>query len=143
MRRGFRRDTAGATAIEFAFVFPIMCSLMFGGLALAFAIWTQNILQDAAQETARCVAQGLSACATVPAGCDSSAAGVCYAETVAANRGLSSLAANNVSINISAASGGVSFTTVTISYAFAFSAYTLFITGNYTLVGYGAFPNVT
>jgi len=137
MIRTFARNDKGASAVEFALVAPVLISMMFGGLALGLAIWTQNILQDAAQEAARCIAIGSSTCATVPSGCDSSSPSVCYAETVAVNRGMTSIAASDITIATNVTSGGVSFTTVKITYPFSMIGY------SYTTFGFGSFPNAS
>lgn len=137
MMRRLIRDRSGASAVEFALVAPFLMALMFGGMVMALGIWTGNLLQETSQEAARCIAIGSSACATVSAGCDSSSPGVCYAETVAANRGLSPLPASNITVSSNVMSGGVSFTTVKITYPFSMIGY------SYTLVGYGSFPNAS
>jgi Flp pilus assembly protein TadG len=48
-----RRDTRGATIIEFAMVSPVMCLLIVGGLDIAHTLYVGAVLQGAVQKASR------------------------------------------------------------------------------------------
>jgi len=135
MKKTLWRDASGATAIEMALLLPALLSLAFGAMAFGVGFWTKNVLQSAAQEAARCIAINGSACSAVPTGCDSTSASVCYVETVSKKRGFTRLAAAEISVNPTATTAGVSFTTVTITHSFSLLKYSTI------MVAKGSFPN--
>lgn len=51
----FRSDAAGAAAAEFAIIVPLLLLLIVGIYAFGRLYWTQNALQYAADQLARCV----------------------------------------------------------------------------------------
>lgn len=51
--RGFRKDKRGVSAIEFAFVAPVLLLLMLGGIEYSLMLFTQNNVQSATRDTAR------------------------------------------------------------------------------------------
>jgi Flp pilus assembly protein TadG len=53
---GFRRDTAGATAIEFAIVSPILIALVMGAVEFSLILFTYTSAGAAARDVARRVA---------------------------------------------------------------------------------------
>lgn len=55
-KRPFGPDTAGATAVETAFVLPVMLLLLLGVIELGRLAWTRTALEYAVQEAARCAA---------------------------------------------------------------------------------------
>jgi Flp pilus assembly protein TadG len=71
MRLGRR----GTTALEFALVAPALMLLLFGCIEFARLLWTQQALQLAGDQTARCVAISGTACATPSTYAISTAAG--------------------------------------------------------------------
>jgi len=56
------RSRRGVSSVEFAIVSIVFLPICFGILELGFMMWVQNSLQTTAEETARCVATGNSAC---------------------------------------------------------------------------------
>lgn len=62
LRSRFRRDRRGVAALEFAIVGTVLISICLGTVEASLLFWTQNALQAAAAQTARCVAVGSSAC---------------------------------------------------------------------------------
>lgn len=51
--RSLRRDSKGATIVEFAMVIPILCALLVGFLDLAYRSYVTSIIQGALHEAAR------------------------------------------------------------------------------------------
>jgi Flp pilus assembly protein TadG len=137
MGRLFATDTEAATAVEFALVLPVLVALMFGVLALVIGFWTKSALQSSAQEAARCIAIAGAACSTVPSGCDSSVANVCYVETIARQRGISNITAAAITVDTAVTYGSASFTVVTVAYSYTMLNYSVTLTAN------GSFPNLT
>jgi Flp pilus assembly protein TadG len=62
--RSICNDTLGATALEMAFVMPVLIPMLLGPLELGLMWWTDTTLQSVANMTARCAAIGNPACAT-------------------------------------------------------------------------------
>lgn len=54
----FGKDEGGATAVEFAFVFPAFIALVFFVMQSAFTYWTHHTLDFGVHETARLVRTG-------------------------------------------------------------------------------------
>lgn len=52
------RERCATTALEFALIAPVLCSLIFGALELGLNLWTKNALQLTAAITARCISLG-------------------------------------------------------------------------------------
>ena len=50
---GFGRDQRGASAIEFAIVFPVLILILFGIIEFGVAFFTQEVLTNASREGAR------------------------------------------------------------------------------------------
>lgn len=63
------RGEKGASAIEFALVFPALVLLLFGIIEFGRFMWTDNSLRHAVQEGARCAA--LNCCSAPGATCTS------------------------------------------------------------------------
>lgn len=61
---GFRRDARGATAIEFAIIFPVFLLVIFGFIQCGLVLWTKFALQHATEEAARCATVNGSTCGT-------------------------------------------------------------------------------
>ena len=135
MKRRFAQDPSGATAVEFALVFPALASLFMATVGFGITLWYTNVLQDTATETARCIAIGSSNCASATVGCDSAVGGICFAETVAKTYGVKDLASSNIAITSAYMIGTLSFTQVKISYPVAIFGYSS------TLVATGVYPN--
>jgi len=55
--RGFHRDEAGLSALEFALVLPVMCTLLFGGIEITNALEVSRKVSLAAATAADLVAQ--------------------------------------------------------------------------------------
>lgn len=60
--RGWRGDRSGATAVEFAFVLPIMALLIMGIVSLGLLGGVLSNLHFAVQEAARCSAVNATLC---------------------------------------------------------------------------------
>lgn len=58
----WRRNQAGATAVEFALVAPLFIALLFGILQGGLLLWTQLALQQATERAARCASTNTSLC---------------------------------------------------------------------------------
>ena len=61
----FFRDRRGATAVEFALVLPVLIAMIVLVIEGSRLLWTQQALQEAASQTARCVAIGSDGCDTL------------------------------------------------------------------------------
>jgi Flp pilus assembly protein TadG len=113
---GFKSDTAGATAVEFALVILPFLLMVFGSIEVARLMWTRNALQQLSIKGARCMALNSSACAVT--GTFNTAATLSYIESAAAAAGIS-LADGNITLNSSATCAGVSgVSQVSIAYGF-------------------------
>lgn len=66
MGRHFCREHRGATAVEFAVVFPAYVLVVIGGLYACFALFTATSLQYAVEQGSRCAAVNSSACTDGP-----------------------------------------------------------------------------
>ena len=85
-RRVRHRDDAGAAAVEFALVLPLLLLLLFGIVTVSQAFQTQARLSAAAREGARVIAlSGTTASATT----DATAAATAAAQSAAGDLGIS------------------------------------------------------
>lgn len=128
------RDREGTVALEFALLAPVLIALMLGALGLGVAFWQKNILQAAALESARCIALASPLCMKPTSGC-ASTPGVCYAISVARDRGLASLKPAHVTLNQAANVSSKTFTAVKINYPYAFLGY------KFNLSASASYPN--
>jgi Flp pilus assembly protein TadG len=124
-RHGFRRDTAGTTALEFALVTPPLMLLLLGILMSCLLYWSWQALQGAAIDTGRCA--GLNA-----PNCGNPALSVTatqnYAVAAAQLRGLIINTANVTVLTGAPAQAACGNTTATVvnvqmTYAFPMIAY--------------------
>jgi Flp pilus assembly protein TadG len=60
----FSRSTAGSAAVEFALTLPALLLMLFGAIEFGRLLWTQNSIQYAVEQAARCAAMGLTPGAT-------------------------------------------------------------------------------
>jgi Flp pilus assembly protein TadG len=60
----FSRNTAGSAAVEFALTVPALLLLLFGTFEFGRLLWTQNSIQYAVEQAARCAAMGQAPGAT-------------------------------------------------------------------------------
>lgn len=60
-------NTSGATAAEFALVFSVMVSMVFGSIELGRFMWIRSSLQTAVEKAARCSALNSGPCTTFAA----------------------------------------------------------------------------
>jgi len=56
-------DAAGSAAVEFALTIPVLLGLLLGIAEFGRLMWTQNSIQSAVEQAARCAAFKLSGCA--------------------------------------------------------------------------------
>jgi Flp pilus assembly protein TadG len=59
------RNIAGSTAVEFALVIPVLSLMVLGMIEFGRLLWTQNSIQYAVEEAARCAAMGQTTGATL------------------------------------------------------------------------------
>src|SRR5215207_7816668 len=52
----FRRSTSGSAAVEFALTVPALLLMLFGAIEFGRLLWTQNTIQYAVEQAARCAA---------------------------------------------------------------------------------------
>lgn len=64
--RQFCREHRGATAVEFALVFPAYILVVIGGLYACLGLFTATSLQYAVEQGSRCAAVNSSACTDGP-----------------------------------------------------------------------------
>ncbi len=94
---GFAVNCRGVAAVEFAFIFPALLLFVFGAFVTAQMVWTENTLQYAVEQAARCaVVYSTTTCST-PAQIESYAASQAY--------GIANVSAGTFSSNPSAACG--------------------------------------
>ncbi len=62
--RLFSHSTAGSAAVEFALVALVFLLMLFGAIEYGRLLWTQNSIQYAVEQAARCAAMGLTPGAT-------------------------------------------------------------------------------
>lgn len=60
----FLSDNDGATAAEFAIISPVLLAFLLGIIGCGQMLWTQNTLQYAVEQAARCAAIAPSTCGT-------------------------------------------------------------------------------
>lgn len=63
--RGLLANRSGSIAAEFALVVPILLLLTFSIIEFGRFMWTQNVLQSAVEDAARCSALNRPECTTV------------------------------------------------------------------------------
>jgi Flp pilus assembly protein TadG len=51
--RRIDRDSGGASAVEFALVFPVLAALVLGGIEFGLVIYSQNAIQSVSRDVAR------------------------------------------------------------------------------------------
>ena len=61
---GFRSDSRGATAVEFAILAPLFFLCIFGVMGFGLLFWTQAGLQHGAEMAARCASINATLCPT-------------------------------------------------------------------------------
>jgi len=62
---GFLHDSRGATAVEFALVLPLLIAMIVLVIEGNRLLWTKQAIQEAASQTARCMAIGSDGCDTL------------------------------------------------------------------------------
>lgn len=135
MPRRFARDWRGVTSIEFAIVMPLLLAMLLLGVGFSIAIWKSNIVQEIAQESARCAVGHALECALSAPACAPRFDPKCYAPEVAKGRSVPHLVAATVNINKAETIGTAAFTTVRIAYNMDVFGFTVRISG------IGAYPN--
>jgi Flp pilus assembly protein TadG len=66
-RRSLCREISGATAAEFALVFPLALLFLLGAVELGRMLWLQNSLQYAAEQAVRCAVVNTATCSSASA----------------------------------------------------------------------------
>ena len=134
----FLKSQDGVAAIEFAFTAPILIFTALGGIVIGTALWQWNSLQSVARATARCVALNSTRCESVPAGCSSGDAGICYALAQAQQFSLDSrINVSDIVIDRAATINGMSVTTVSIRQPFGLLA------ASFMLTAKASYPNIS
>ncbi|GGD91509.1 hypothetical protein GCM10011390_07890 [Aureimonas endophytica] len=114
----FAEDRRAASALEFAFVAPVLMLIVCATANYALALWTKGILDSTAAVAARCGGVASPLCAAPMPGCGGS--GVqCYAVEEAKRRGLGSLKAEQVEAGTETGEAATLFR-VAIAYDFPF-----------------------
>ena len=101
----------GTTAVEFALASMALVLFVFGAVEMGRMLWTQQVLQSVATDTARCLAIGSGNCPD----------GGSYAVSAAVKRGLNDVQSAEVAVSLNDSCGSAVglFTKVTITYPFA------------------------
>ena len=111
--RKFLSDCRGGDALDMALIFPFYMLIVLGVMAMAFLLWTENTIQSAVQQAARCAAINPIDCGTQSA-VQNAAIGWTYGILTTSDTG-------KVSVNLSATcSSGKSGKAVAITYAVTF-----------------------
>ncbi len=138
---GLTRARRASTAVEFAICGLAMVLMVVGFTEFGRLVWTSEVLQEAANEGARCMGLRASSCAS--AGVYSSSATTSYVVSLATSWGVVITAAT-VTLNNAATCGGASgFSQVSISYSFTTVAPTLLtsLIHGLTVPAIACFPN--
>ncbi len=120
------RRIAGASAIEFAFVFPILFMILYGTVVYGYVFFLQQRINFAAQEAVR------AAVAIAP-----------VANAGAYNGAVQSAAINAVNQNFVGPGGGLLPAALTVSFPAPAIPNTLNVQLNYSLINPTLFPVVT
>ena len=118
------RASFGGVAVEFAFAFPVLLSMLYGIFEFGRAVWTQNTLEYAVQEATRFAIVDETVTSTAIAD---------VAKSRAAGLNISDPPLN-LAVTFDPSSGAPDFVTVTASYAY---------TPAVSLVGFGAMTLTT
>ena len=124
----------GLAAQEFALLVPVFIAFVLLLVAGAGLAWTQQVLQETAQNTARCMA-------AEPTTCSSTSAIQTYATTRAAHDGLTLSAATITPLSNQTCNGVAGMNQVTISIAYTPLSGTLF-SGAITLSAVACYPTI-
>jgi Flp pilus assembly protein TadG len=62
--RSFVRDDRGGTALDMALVMPVYLLIILGIFAVSFLLWTENCIQYAVEQAARCASVDVIDCGT-------------------------------------------------------------------------------
>ena len=143
LRRWWRLDDRGSSALEFALVMPMMLTFMFSLIESYFAIFNFQQVQAIASETARCVALNSVLCNGSNGNPTAADFAVKYA---APGHSVDKLITSEVtSISGTTCGGQAGMTKVTIAYpiskAMPINVVPSFM--NLTLTGIGCFPTIT
>jgi Flp pilus assembly protein TadG len=133
-RRSLAADRTGLAAIEFAVLVPVFLSFILLLIAGAGLAWAQEVLQETAQSTARCMAAEPTTCATT-------SAIQTYATTRAANDGLTLTSATITPLSNQTCNGVTGMNQVTISMPYQPLSGTLF-SGMITLNAVACYPTI-
>lgn len=60
--RSFQDDSRGTTAVEFAFIAPVLILFVFGVIEIGLMLWTQNDLEYAVDAASRCAVVNKTDC---------------------------------------------------------------------------------
>lgn len=137
----WRRETGGASAVEFALVVGPLFFLLVGAIECGRLLWTRQILQSLAISTARCMGVRQAVCAS--SGAYSATKTTSYAIAQAAKLRIT-LTSANVTLDAGANCGGVSgFSSATMSYTFVTVAPKLVtaLAGGVAISASACFPN--
>lgn len=143
MRRlhAFLRDRSGANAVEFALLAGPLMLIMLGTIEFGRAQWAQQVIQEVAIASARCMGVPQSGC--MSGSSYNAAASVTFARTMASGRGVT-LAISDVAINHNATCYGITgFSSVTITHTFdsALPSFISALASGPTMHATSCFPN--
>jgi Flp pilus assembly protein TadG len=134
-------DRRATTSVEFAICALAMCMIVVGTVEFGRLVWTSEVLQEAAEEGARCMGLHAASCAT--SGVYNSANTTTYVVSVATSRGVT-ITPGTVVLNHAAVCGGAAgFSQVSINYDFTTVAPALLtnLAGGFTVPATACFPN--
>ena len=140
-RTSLARARQGTTAVEFAICAMAMVLMVVGFVEFGRLTWTFEVLQDAANEGARCMGLGASSCAA--AGVYSAANTSGYIVKLTTARGVVITAATIALNNTATCGGATDFSQVKITYKFITVAPTLLtsLVNGFTVPASACFPN--
>jgi Flp pilus assembly protein TadG len=115
-RRRWAGDESGGSAVEFSLVLTAFCLMLFGIVEYGRYMWTANVLQQTAIQTARCMGLLQTNCAASHA--YSSSATTTYAQGIASGLGVVIPAADFTLSHGATCAGAANLSQVTISYTY-------------------------
>jgi Flp pilus assembly protein TadG len=142
MLRRFLASEHGASAVEFSLVMTSFCMVLLAAAEYGWYMWSANVLQQAAQQTARCMGILQSDCA--PSRTYSSTSTTAYARAIAAGYGVN-VPSSGVALDVDATCGGAAnLSQVTLTYTYQ-SSVPILLPGLSTspLTAQACFPNQT
>jgi Flp pilus assembly protein TadG len=115
-RRSWAADEAGGSAVEFSLVLTAFCLMVFGVVEYGRYMWTANVLQQTAIQTARCMGMLQTNC--VASHAYSSTNATAYAQSVSSGLGVTIPTADFSLSHGATCAGAANLSQVTITYTY-------------------------